>query len=684
MEKCDTGQVSEREMNSALTPSLRRGVDHAQRWWVLVVVALAGFLVIVASSIANLALPAFRSTLGAGVGEGELAIAAYPLALGALLVAGGRLASRLGLRPPLLLGLLIFTLGSLAAGLAPTSTILIGARLLQGAGAALLFPQLLPIIEDMFEGEEMHLALGLFGSVVGVGLVAGQLIGGALISLDLAGSSWRPIFLALVPIAIAALTGAATALPGTRPARVPRPDWGGAALLSLALLMLALPLLMGNAAGWPAWLTVPLVAAPLAFGFLRQYEQAAVGRDRARLLPPQLFRQRTFALGCLAALMAASATAGFTLFTLLTLQLGLDLSPIDAGLTFLPALLAFLLASLLAPRLASFLRARLLMLGFGLLSAGFLAALATIQAAGPGLSGWQLAPALVLVGLGQGLGMTPLAGAILSSGSVRDSADASGVFSTTIQVGQVLGIAVAGLVFSQALGAQPPGTAQEASYLGAYQASLPLLTLLATLALALVLALPIGNRRNSLLQHVPSRVSGLVYSLYFLTGGRVPEPMLANFITEAVERRSLQTSEGPRPMGDYLVHHFEGAEEDLTWHRHLFEEALELGDGTVPNREERQAFIQRQVEEIRSRQSEGLISTEFDPAALRLMAFALASYPRLLPQVVRMTTGHPPDSPEFREMWDCYLRQLGARLSRRSFEPDGEAESRLPAATPPK
>src|SRR5262249_3559913 len=156
-----------------------------------------------------------RTTLGASFGEIQLVVAGYLLAYAAFLIAGGRLGDLYGRKLVLMAGTAVFTLGAAASGVAPTVPILVVARAAQGFGAALMYPQFLAIIQDTFEGRDRDIALGLFGAVIGLGLVLGQLLGGAIISLDIAGLSWRPAFLALVPIGAAALAAAAPLLAET-------------------------------------------------------------------------------------------------------------------------------------------------------------------------------------------------------------------------------------------------------------------------------------------------------------------------------------------------------------------------------------------------------------------------------------------------------------------------------------
>jgi MFS family permease len=660
-----------------VVPLSRSTFERNQRWWALAVVMMAGFLVVVAASVANLAMPAIQATFHASFGEAELVVAGYALAYAGFLVTGGRLGDRVGRRTMVLAGLAVFTVGAAIAATAPTTLVLILARLVQGAGAALLYPQMLSIIQDTFSGDERAFALGLFGSAIGVGLVAGQLAGGALISLDLGGLTWRPAFLVLIPISAAALAGTALVLPDSRAGgeagsasrRSPSLDYGGTGLLIASLVVLVLPLLVGADAGWPAWLLLPLVASPLAFVGLGCFEHRLGARGGTPLLHPVLFRQRSLTVGCLIGLVFFGTSAAFLVYTSLTLQIGLGFSALAAALTGLPLGIMFVLSSLAAPRLLPYLGRHVMTVGFLLLASGELLTLAVVHGAGSHVSGWSLAPGLVLMGIGQGLGMAPLVGTVLAGVSPQFAGAASGALSTAFQAGQALGVAAIGLVFSLAVALQPAGASAAGRYLAGYQASLPVMAVLATLAVALVFALPAGGQPNALLERMPGRLSGLVYSFFFLTGGRVTDRMLAETIGRPATRRAARMEEAPPALGDFMVHHFERSTDDLGWLQHLVEEAQAQGSTAPPHEQERHDFVQRQVDEIRRRQARGLVPHEYDPEALRLMVFALASYPRLLPQMVRMTTGHAPDTPEFRGVWGRFLRQLGGHLTTRPARP---------------
>jgi MFS family permease len=644
------------------TPAPGQGGSRAVRRWLVLAIVLGGaFLVMVAGSSATLAIPSIRRTFGATFGEVQLVVASYVLVYALFLIAGGRLGDRYGRKRVLLAGIALFTLATAVCGLAPNVYILILARAAQGFGAALMYPQFLAIIQDTFEGRDRDIALGLFGAVIGLGLVLGQLMGGAIVSLDISGLSWRPAFLALVPIGGVALVAAAVLLDTRRATVAARLDGAGTLALGMALALFILPLMAGRDAGWPAWMLVALIASIPAFALFLWVE----GRVASPLLDPGLFRQRAFVVGCLLGVAVMALLAGFLFITSLTLQVGAGASALQAALVQAPLGLAFFAGSLLAPRLVPGLGRHVLSLGYAILVLGVLTTLTAVRASGGSMALLALVPGLAVMGLGLGLGVTPLIGTVLSAVRREQMGGVAGVIPTAFQVGQVCGIGLIGLYYITVLGGRPAGVSLTVRFLGAYEAALPLLAALAALCLVLVFVLPrpAGVSENVLLERLPGRVAGLAYSLYFLTGGRAGDRSISALLQRTIEHRTARAQEAPRAPGEFLVHHYLGmGEEDRAWLHYLVEEALARGAGPVPHETERQRVMARQVDEIRSRQAEGVVDEEFDPGALRLLVFALVSYPLLLPQVVRLATGHHPDSPAFDAIWERLLRQVGARL----------------------
>lgn len=502
-------------------PVLGTAPADPRRWLVLGVGLICTFLVVGGVSIANLAMPSLQQTLHVGFGAVQFVVAGYGLVYAIFLITGGRLGDVMGRKRVLLAGLALFTVAVAVSGLAPNAPVLIGARLVQGFGAALIYPQILSIIQDTFEGKERNFALGLFGATIGVAIVIGQLIGGALIELDLGGLAWRPAFLVLVPIGAGAYLTGRRVMAADSPSGRPHIDLAGTGLLGTALLLLVLPLLIGPGSGWHWWIWSMFAAAVPVFALFIRYEQRLVARDRTPLLRPSLFRQRAFSVGISIGVLYFITIVGLAVYTSLTFQVGLGLDALQAGLAFAPVGIAFFISSLVVPRLVPLLGRSVLTIGHVLLLAGLVAAWLTVHLAGPDLSAWSLAVPLLLVGTAQGLTMSPLIGIVLTGIRPDDKGSASGALTTAFQVGQALGVAGIGTVFS-VFGAHPGPGAHTDRYEVAYQASLLVMALLTFVSLLLVFLLPRphdSRPHHHFLWLRHGKRTGLAHAFYMLTGG---------------------------------------------------------------------------------------------------------------------------------------------------------------------
>ncbi|MBO0875295.1 MAG: MFS transporter, partial [Pseudonocardia sp.] len=352
---------------------------------------------------------------------------------------------------------------SAACGLAPGESALIGARLVQGVGAALLFPQAFSLTQALVPADRRDRVLGVLGVVIGSSTIVGQLLGGALVQADLAGLSWRPVFLINVPIGLAVLCCARRLIPESRSEHARRLDLVGAVVLAGVLALLVVPLVEGRELGWPAWSLVCLLAVlPSAAGFLAlQRLTARAGNEP--LVDLALFAERSVAVGLCLVVLWYLAMNSFFLVLSLTLQDGLGLPAVAAGLTYAPLALCFLPASLLAGRLA----ARpggpsSLALGAGVTVIGFGSLAAVAALAGPGLSTARVVPPLMVLGAGMGLFQSPLLGAVLARVGPKHVGTASGLLATAQQAGGAIGVALIGLLYFAALPAGPAGLAARA------------------------------------------------------------------------------------------------------------------------------------------------------------------------------------------------------------------------------
>ncbi|HEY7484067.1 MAG TPA: MFS transporter [Streptosporangiaceae bacterium] len=415
--------------------------------WLLPVVLLGNMLNTADVMIVNGALPTVSRALHAGPAALELVVAGYLVAYACLLVVGGRLGDMYGRRRLFVTGMAGFTLMSAACGLAPTAGVLIAARIAQGATAALMVPQVLATIQIAYTGRARQRALGIFGAGLAIAAAVGLILGGVIVSADIAGLSWRPAFLINVPIGIAGVIVARRVVPDSRADRPAPIDARGAALLGLTIVALLVPLSLGRDEGWPWWCWAVLAGAPVAGVAFAAAQRRSARGGGTPLLPPALLRATGMRRGLLLALALFPGYAGLLFATPVTLQAGLGASALTSSLTLVPYAVAFLIGSLLTRRL--FARYdRSVMVAGALVLALANGVLAVQAAAGySGLTPLTLAPALMVVGVAQSLVAVPLFGVVLSEVPAEQAGLASGVLVTTQQIALSLGVAGIGTLF---------------------------------------------------------------------------------------------------------------------------------------------------------------------------------------------------------------------------------------------
>jgi MFS family permease len=397
------------------------------------------------ATIANVATPSIRADLGASGAALELVVGGYMIAFAMLLITGARLGQTHGYRRVFVLGVTTFTSASALCGIAPTPAVLVAARVLQGAGAALMFPQTLTGIQLSFGGAERARAIGLYAIALSSGAVAGQILGGGLISLDIAGTDWRAIFLVNAPIGAAVALAAMRHLPADGGRATRRVDVGGVATLSAAILLIVAPLVLGRAEGWPAWAWISLAASAPALALFVVVERRVAARDGSPLMNLGVIARPTVSWS-LVALLAATGTYYALLFTLAQyLQQGLGRSPFLSGLTLVPWVVAFGAAGQLVRRVPERARPLVPSAGCALLAAAYVA----ISAA---LFGDRHGEALLLVvlaagGLGLGIQFSALIAHLSNAVPPRYAPDISGVSSTLMQIGGTVGVAAFGTLY---------------------------------------------------------------------------------------------------------------------------------------------------------------------------------------------------------------------------------------------
>jgi EmrB/QacA subfamily drug resistance transporter len=430
------------------------------RWMALGVVLLAAVMDIIDTSIVLVAIPSIRADLGASYTAIQWTVAGYTLAFALGLITGGRLGDIFGRKRMFLLGVAGFTAASALSGLAVNPAMLVAARVLQGAMAALMVPQVLSILQVSFRGDEQRKAYGAYGAMLGVGAVAGPLLGGLLIGADLFGLGWRPIFLINLPVGIFALFAAAALVRESRSPFALRLDLIGAMIVTIGLLAIVYPLVQGRALGWPAWGFASMAASIPILGLFALYERRKTRIDGSPLVVLGLFRQRAFVAGLAVSLIFFSGIAGFFLVLMIYLQAGLGFSALRAGLTVLPFEVGLFIASGLSVQLAPRMGRTVTSLGALLMAVGMGGLMVTIDRYGTGIGPWQFLPALIVCGLGLGMVAPTLVDVILAGVSHRDAGSASGVLNTNLQLGGTIGVALIGVIFFGVLGTEAAASAE--------------------------------------------------------------------------------------------------------------------------------------------------------------------------------------------------------------------------------
>ncbi|GJF31732.1 hypothetical protein KNE206_44320 [Kitasatospora sp. NE20-6] len=416
------------------------------RWAALFVILAAEVMDLLDSLVTNVAAPAIRADVGGGESTIQWLGAAYTLAMAIGLITGGRLGDIFGRRRMYLVGAVGFTLGSIACGLAQGPEQLIAARAFQGLLGAIMLPQGLGMLKEIFSEKEQGTAFGLFGPVMGLSTVGGPILAGWLVDADLWGTGWRMIFLINIPLGLFAVAGGLAFLPEWKSARAVRLDLVGALLAAVGAAMIIFPLVQGREHGWPAWSFAMIGLALAVFAVFAWYEKRISSSGRDPLVEPSLFRKRGFSGGMVLGLFFFSAMTGFWLTFSLYTQIGLHYSPTKAGLAGIPSSIGMVVAFVASQGLVKFGR-KVMHGGLIGMAAGVGGVILTLGLAGESVTPWQLAPALAVTGLGMGFVMAPFFDTVLASVEPHETGSASGTLTSVQQLGAALGTAILGTVF---------------------------------------------------------------------------------------------------------------------------------------------------------------------------------------------------------------------------------------------
>lgn len=460
-------------------------------WLTLLVVLLADALDLIDATVTNVAAPSVVRDLGGGATLVTWLGAAYSLALGSLLVLGGRLGDRYGQRRTMLIGMGGFVAASALAGAAADPVMLVAARAAQGAFGALMIPQGMAIMTRTFPRDALRKAFSAFGPMLGLFSVAGPIVAGFLIDADLFGLGWRPIFLINIVLGGGALLVARRVLPDVEPDRSTRIDAVGAALLIPALFSLLYGLITGSTDGWHVPSAALLTASGCAFAAFA----ARQARSSTPLITPSLFRSRGFVAGLLMGLLVFAAVNGLVYVISLFFQDGLHYSPARTSLGLLPLTIGIILAAGACMALIERLGRRLVLLGLLLSAAGVALLLRAVLVGGLAAPWWQLSAAILLIGAGAGSCFTCLFDTALGDVSAQEAGAASGSLSAVQQIAAGTGSALVTSVYFAAGGSVASVGSSEVHAVGE-----SLGIVLAACALSL-LAVPLLPHHAAVLEH---------------------------------------------------------------------------------------------------------------------------------------------------------------------------------------
>ena len=447
--------------------------EEHRKWWTLAAISFGLFMIMLDNTVVNVALPSIQRDLKVSVSSLEWVVNAYFLTFAVLLLTGGKLGDLIGRRRVFVIGLAIFTLSSLVCGLATNGQTLIGARAVQGVGAALMNPATLSILMATFPPRQRGMAMGIWVGVSAVALALGPITGGLLAEH----ADWSWIFFVNVPIGALAIVVARVVIRESRDtSREQRLDLPGLLTSGIAFFALTYSLIEANNKGWTSAEILSLFAvAALGFVAFVLLEH----RQRVPMLDLSLFRNRTFTGANATMMLVALSMFGVFFFVSLFVQGIIGYSPVQAGAAFLPMTLCIIVFAPVAGKLSDRIGGRWLMGGgMGLVSASLVLFSLLDQSS----TFWNLFPALLVGGAGMAMAMTPTTAAAMGSVPVDKAGVGSGVLNSMRQVGGSLGVAIMGAILGSYVSVAPTSPAYAAQFVDGFQAALHVAAAIAFLA----------------------------------------------------------------------------------------------------------------------------------------------------------------------------------------------------------
>jgi EmrB/QacA subfamily drug resistance transporter len=419
-----------------------------RHWLMLPVVLIAQFMVGFDLWSVNVAAPSLQRSLHVGDAALQLIVGGYAFMYASGMVTGGRLGDLFGYRRMFTTGVVSFAAISLLCGLAQNPGELVTARLAQGLAGAVMVPQVLALITASYPPAQRARALGWFGVTMGLSFVLGQILGGALVEA----AGWRSIFLVNVPVGMLALIAAIKVVPHAWSERRPKLDPVGAAGVSAGLALALVPLTLGHDEGWPLWTWIAMAASVPVLAATLAWERRLGRRGGEPLVDLSLFAERAFSAGLVVSFGLVCAFGSFMFVLTLLLQEGMGNSPLRAGTMAIPLAVTFTVMSILSRRLSGRFGPWAITVGAFVSALGSLGLVLTGAHYGTHLTGWELAPATMLIGAGNGTVIPSLIGAVLAHVNPARAGSAAGLLTTSQQFGSAAGVAVIGAIFYAVLG----------------------------------------------------------------------------------------------------------------------------------------------------------------------------------------------------------------------------------------